>query len=412
MAKKITWYQTAQYIALLLVAVALPVSWRYALWAAVLLVAMSVVNIAVSRRLSIVPLRGTAVGPFLIVLYWLVLLATMLYSHDAVAGWEVLWRKAVLLIFPLGFMLTDNRWLDMRRMRGVAYAFLVSQVGVFAYYTVVAVGKVSSGGTVASAFGTAFNPDHHAYIALYVTVALAFVYHELHTHWGELPVWKRVLMIATVPMLIFYVVIVNSRAGMLSLYFLIVVCPLHFALTRRRWWQALLIMALLGGFTFGVEKTLPGHQPRVAQTIEDVAGDAPTDARVKIYGSGVSAALERPVFGYGVGDYRRHLTQQYADDAFDSGVSSHYNAHNQYVESMLAAGVLGLSTLVAMLLWPLHMAWRRRSKALCLIFLLTCVIAFNLLCESMLERQMGLLFIGPILVIMSLVVRQEEKKFC
>ena len=415
MTEKITWYRNAQYVALLLAVAALPVGWHYALWASGLLALTSlaaiVATLVAGRRLGVAPLRGAMLGAWLVVLYWLVLLASMLYTTDITTGWEILNLKAVLLIFPLCFVLTDSRWLTPTRLRLLGYVFLGAMVGVFIYHAAVAVGKMLDGSTLASVAGVTFDTRHHASTSLYIAVALAFVYQELYSHWEQIPALLRWSMLAAVPLLILYMVMVNSRAGMLTLYLLEGGCTLHYAFTRRRWWRAVLLAVLLGGFTVGIGNVLPGHQARVASTIEDVVGDEPKDARVKINGSGLKAVGRQPIIGYGVGDYRHCLVEQYGEDDFPAGVSAKFNAHNQYVESLLAAGVFALAALLAMLLWPVWLAVRRRSGHLWLVLMFVGIVAFNLLFESMLERQMGLLFVGLLLAIIALILRDEENKF-
>ncbi len=411
MIKNLTWYQTLQYLSLLLLAVTIPIGWRYALWTSILLAITSLLSLRITY-LKLNAQHSTLNANHLIILYWLLLLASMLYSDDSTTGWEILKIKAGMLIFPLAFLLTDRRWITSRLLRGVGYAFLASMTAVFIYHTSHAVGRILGGSTFGAAFGPSFDPRHHAYTALYLAVVLAFVYHELHAHWSELPSWHRGLMFAVVPLMILYMIIVNSRAGLLTLYLLEAACTIHFALTRRRWWKAVLMVLLLAGFTFGAEKALPGHQARVAATIEDMASDQPSDARVQINGSSTEAAFRHPLFGYGVGDYRHCLVDQYNANDFSAGVSAEYNAHNQYIETLLAVGLVGMIPFLGMLLLPLWSAWRRRIGALWLVAMLTGIICFNLLFESMLERQMGLLFITPLIVIMALIVSREKNKFC
>lgn len=415
MTKSFTWYNILQYIALLLFAIALPVGWHYALWAAALFALLSLVAAVagtLQRRCctaSSKHLPSLALG--MIVFYWLLLLASMLYSNDTATGWEILRLKAVMLIFPLSFLLTDTRWLTPRLLRGVGYAFLAGLIAMFLYHTAVAVRGMLHGASFGSVFSPAFDPRHHAYTAIYIAAALAFVYHVLYSRWQGIPRWLRIVMIAAVPLLIFYTILVNSRAGMLTLYILEAACTVHFALSRRRWWQAAIMALLLAGFTVGVEHALPGHGSRVVDTIEDVTSDEPSDARVMINGSSLDAALKQPVLGYGVGDYRHCLVEQFNEDDWEYGVTNEFNAHNQYVETVLAIGFVGMLPFLAMLLLPLWTAWRRRHNALWLVLLLTFVVCFNLLFESMLERQMGLLFIAPLLSITALIVSTNENKF-
>ena len=412
MIKDLTWYNTFQYISMLLVAVAIPIGFHQALWMSGLLALSSLVAMVARRRVGNPALKGgLRWGLVFLAGYWLLLLVSMLYTADTATGWDVLWHKAMLLVFSLSFLLADTSWLTPRTMRGVGYAFLASMTGVFLYLAGVAVGKMIGGSTLGAVTGSTFDPRHHAYSAIYLAAALAFVYHELHAHWGELKPWLRGVLIAVVPLLILHIIIVNSRAGILTLYVLEAACTVHFALTRRRWCQAALMAVLLAGYTLGVEKGLPSHEMRVVSTVEDLVSDEPSDARVDINGSSFDAVKKQPLFGYGVGDYRHCLVEQYDENGWEYGVNAEFNAHNQYMETVLAVGAVGLLLFLAMLAWPLWQAWRRRSSALFLVLLLSFIVAFNLLFESMLERQMGLLFVGFALAVMTLTVSCEENKF-
>ena len=412
MMKNLTWYNKLQYLSLLLMAIAIPIGFHQALWASGLIILSSLIAMAARRRVGNTALKGgLRWGLILIAGYWLLLLASMLYTTDTVTGWEIMTLKAGLLIFALSFLLADTSWLTPRLMRGVGYAFVASMTGVFLWLAGVAVGKMIGGSTLGSVTGPSFDPRHHAYSAIYLAAALVFIYHELYNHWGGMKRWQRGLLIAVVPLLILYVIMVNSRAGMLTLYIIEAACTVHFALMRRRWRWAALMAVLLAGYTLGMEKALPTHESRVAETIENLTGDEPSDARIEINGGSVDAAKKQPLFGYGVGDYRHCLVDQYDENGWEYGVGAEFNAHNQYMETVLAIGAVGLLLFLAMLAWPLWQAWRHRGKSLFLVLMLTFIIAFNLLFESMLERQMGLMFIGFTLMVITLTVSSEENKF-
>lgn len=410
-----TWYNKLQFTAMLLAVAGVAIDWHVGLWTAlgfggvsvVCLVAQIATRHHVGNRALRAPMRW---GLLAVVVYWLLLLASVLYSKDLSAASDVLVLKATLLIFPLVLLLTDTSWLGSAHLRALGYVLVTALIGVFLYHIGVAVGKVIDGSKLASLLRESqFDGRHHTYTALYLAVALLFAYYELYTRWRVLPRWWRGLLLAAVPLMILYTVIVNSRAGMLVLYAIEAFCVLHFAITRRRWGWALLLAALLAGYTVGVEKALPGHSERIAKTVSDVS----SDVRIQIYENDLDVSMESPIVGYGAGDYQQELNDEYKT----KGKKYHFNAHNQYFESLLSTGFVGLAVLLFWLFWPLWLAWRAvrrrmmRGAAFWIVFMLTFCIAFNFMFESMLERQMGLLFIGALLPIMTLIVNCEQNKF-
>ena len=159
MTKDLTWYNTFQYISMLLVAVAIPIGFHQALWMSGLLALSSLVAMAARRRVGNPAMKGgLRWGLVFLAGYWLLLLVSMLYTADTATGWDVLWHKAMLLVFSLSFLLADTSWLTPRTMRGVGYAFLASMTGVFLYLAGVAVGKMIGGSTLGAVTGSTFDP--------------------------------------------------------------------------------------------------------------------------------------------------------------------------------------------------------------------------------------------------------------
>lgn len=411
--KSLLWYDKLQYAAMMAMAVAMPIGFHVGLWAALALAVMSVVKMVASRRVGNPSLSWAMRIPLIsIAVYWLLHLVSVSYGGDVSVGMRVVELKAVLLIFSMSFLLTDMTYLDTRHIRWLFYALAGSVVCVFCYFVVVAIGRLGDGASWASVTNSSFDSRHHAYVALYVDTVLAFVYVELVTQWNSLHRWLRIALIVLVPICILYILLVNSRAGVLVMWAVAAVSFMDLAVVRRRWWLALCVAALFSGYVLGMGELLPGYTDRIQSTVETVSDteDDSTDARVDINRSAVSLALEKPVFGHGAGSYRSDLVDKYDADDFEYGARAEFNAHNQYVETVLSIGAFGLLFLLAFLLWPLFLAVKLRRQLLP-VLLITLVICANLMFESMLERQMGLLFIGYFMSLIVLLISKEENKF-
>ena len=135
--KKIAWYDKLQYGTLLLFTALIPIAWRYALWGAMLLGVVTIVKLVASRKIGNPtlnrPLRVALCGP---IAYWLMLALSLLWSEDVATGVVLLHLKAVLLIMPLCFLLSDTSYLTARHLRGIGYALLIGCVGAFLYFLV------------------------------------------------------------------------------------------------------------------------------------------------------------------------------------------------------------------------------------------------------------------------------------
>ena len=98
------------------------------------------------------------------------------------------------------------------------------------------------------------------------------------------------------------------------------------------------------------------------------------------------------------------LAKIYEETGEDYAIQAQYNSHNIYLDAMLTMGIPGLLLLLAALAVPTVMAWRRRDFILMsLIF----SFAFSGLFEAILNRQMGIMFVG--LFWMILLASQEVR---
>ena len=130
--KNMRWQDVLQFVAMVLMGGAMPISWHLGLWAAVLLAVVSLVKIFADlhdgkRALFNPTLNGwmkAALGAA--VAYVAIFAVSLLYSSNVDAGLNTLWHKAVLLIFPLCFLLTDTSWLKPVHVRIIFYALLVA----------------------------------------------------------------------------------------------------------------------------------------------------------------------------------------------------------------------------------------------------------------------------------------------
>ncbi len=409
--KNLSWYDKLHLFALILLAGAISVGIHCGLLAGAFLGAASIVKMVAQRRVGNSALSKPSMVAFLaLVLYVLLHIMSLLHGCDIHEGLGVIIRKAVLLIFAACFLLSDTSYLQERHIRWIVSAFWCSLCGVILYYAGVGVGKCISGCTLKEVVG-AFDPRHHAYTALYADSVLAFVYVILQSRWGTLKRWLRTALIASVPLLVLYMLMENSRAGILVMWMVAAMCILHLSLHKHCWKQGILIALLFTGYTLGVSHVLPGHTDRIAETVEKVAESTKDekkspDARIGINKSALTLAMERPWFGYGVGNYKTVLVGQFEEINYKTGVKERQNAHNQYTETILAVGIIGLIPMLVFLLFPLYQAWKKR-KYLLPVLLFTSIVCLNLLFESMLERQMGLQFIGYFMSVMVLLENLE-----
>lgn len=121
--KDLRWHDALQLGALLLVAVAMPISWYFGFWSAMFLALASLVKQVLRRRIGNPALDRKLRWPLYAMLaYWLGIALSALWSSDVYEALRVVSLKASMLVFPLSFLMTDTSYLRRRHLRWLGYA--------------------------------------------------------------------------------------------------------------------------------------------------------------------------------------------------------------------------------------------------------------------------------------------------
>lgn len=112
-------------------------------------------------------------------------------------------------------------------------------------------------------------------------------------------------------------------------------------------------------------------------------------ARVLIWESTASLIKESPLVGYGTGDVKQALNGKYKESGYLGILDHELNAHNQFLQSTLAFGVLGLFAIGLIFYFAFKLFISSKSV---LGKLLVIILLVNFMVESMLETQAGVVF--------------------
>lgn len=119
---------------------------------------------------------------------------------------------------------------------------------------------------------------------------------------------------------------------------------------------------------------------------------------------GVFSALEGHWWlGHGTGAGQIALREAYQKIGFQVGLERDFNAHNQYLETWLHNGLIGLLLLLAVFAFAFRTAWHQQNWLALwfVVFVMLC-----LLSESMLMRHRGMLLLA---VYLPLMLREDTK---
>ena len=391
--------EKVEYALMLLMTVAVAIHWTAGVWCMAALILVAAAKCIVTRKIGNTALsRSAKVSMWLMIALWVLHAVSALYSSHPDEAWSRAMMMLPMLLLPLLFLLDDLSYL--RRQHLSALVFLLAGVltvrfglmlcrAVYHYfYTGIPLGQMLD------YHEYHFDYMHHNYMSMYLIATIALLYAELTRYWTR-PSWHRWrwAVAADILLLAGYMVVMGSRSGLMVCALLAVACLMHLALVRKRWMSTGVVLAVLlvaVGTSYAVA---PRMYWRIVYSAEKMLAGEPGDGRQVMWQCGMELVKERPLTGWGSDGYWPELRERYRAHDFAEGYEpERYNTHNQYLETLLMTGSVGLAVLLMMVLVPAVASCCKPRRNLPMV-LFTIVYGGFLMFEVMFGRQMGLLFI-------------------
>lgn len=394
-----TWLERTEYALMMLMSATVAVHWSISVWCMTVLLVVAVVKCIVTRRAGNRTLsRGAKTSLLLMILLWVLHAASALYSSHPDEAWSRALMMLPMLLLPLLFLVDDLSYLRRRHVSAlvfllagvltVRFGLMLCRAVYHFFYTGIPLGQMLD------YHEYHFDYMHHNYLAMYLIATIALLYAELARCWHR-PEWRRWRWLVAADMLLLagYMVVMGSRSGLLVCAVLAVACLIHLALVRKRWVATGVVVAVLLAAVGTSYAVAPNMYWRIVYSANKMLAGEPGDGRQIMWLCGMELVEGHEIWGRGCDGYWEELRERYRAHDFAEGYEpERYNTHNQYLETLIALGVVGIAVLLAMVILPAATALRRRSRNLPML-LFTIVYGGFLMFEVMFGRQMGLLFI-------------------
>jgi O-antigen ligase len=191
--------------------------------------------------------------------------------------------------------------------------------------------------------------------------------------------------------------VIGARTGLVGFYAALIAGLFYFMLARRQVVAGLLGLALMAVAATLTFTLVPSMKNRLDNTRTDMqryrAGKDINHYSVSMRLEALKTArkvfTKSPIVGVGAGDIRPAIEAQYEQDRSPLLIENRHLPHNQFVETAVMLGIIGLLLLSLIFAWPtLYRAYELRG--LFAVFMVLCLVSFQF--ESVLERQVGLTF--------------------
>jgi len=336
---------------------------------------------------------------FLLFFIWYI--SGLFYTTDLHNGMLLVFRRLSFILFPLvlirpGEMIKNRTSLLLQVFSFCTFLYILSSFGFALYRSVF----FTDGSILFNPhpvdrdwnnyfFGTDFAfSQHPTYLAMYVILSF-FIALDSYFNKTISRLYRYLWLAAAVIMLI-SLYFISSRAGILSALILIpVYLIIQFRKLKRSWVSVLVVAGalLLFIFSFLHNERIKYYLPETptASVVEKLK----LDNRVPIWKSAIKVINQNILFGVGAGDASAEIRKAYKDAGYTEMDYDNLNAHNQYLETFVANGLVGFIILLSILTFMMYKAVSKRNLILGL-YTLTVLIFF--LFESILNRIAGVTF--------------------
>lgn len=342
--------------------------------------------------------------------YYVLCIIGLLYTSNLKEGFYELDKKITLAAFPVLFLFFQ-RELTLAQLNNILKSFLAGVIvcglisiglgfyhstnivhGVVTFRTAVNdfvyergdsfFEQVTQGGNYF--FGTYISPFIHTnYYGLYLSlgcfIAVYFFFVSIKKY--------RYLISG---FFLFCVLVLCDSRGPLIAFLLTIPVVVVLGVQKRLFKMALpfLIVAILLILSISPRTSLLFAD--LKHTMENVDYDSKesTMLRLVVWDSALDIIKENWLFGVGTGD-REDAMLSFTESRNKAAFEMKLNAHNQYLESFMTFGILGLGMMIVLLIAPLVHAFVNRDN---LFAAFQMIIGFNMLFESILQVFQGIVF--------------------
>lgn len=259
-------------------------------------------------------------------------------------------------------------------------------------------------------FYTSFSDFIHAsYFAMYLVLAIIFIL-VFYPTWYKAQ--KNILYSAYGFLVVFIltVFLCSSKLGILSLFICLPVTVLVKSGIKLNFRTILFSVLLLAATLFIAARLFPTPFNRINTMLSvsnkqiDKTSSESTAVRLLIWEQCFSLAKQHWLMGVGVGDANTRLYEAYVKNGLTGAYEHRLNAHNQYLQTSVGMGLIGLVTLFMLTCWQLIQAFRRSNFTGLMFFV---IIVLNFFVESMLQTAAGVLFFTFFYCFFNLVTERQ-----
>jgi O-antigen ligase len=323
----------------------------------------------------------------------------LIHSNNIHQAFFELEKKFSLLLFPISFLLTPK--LNQREIKIILMSFVISCLLTVIYCFLIASYSFIIYGDYSIFYYHKFSGIvgmHANYLSIYLIFSIAILVFINS---------KNILLTNHLEKIFFYIaliiltsaIILLSGRTQISLLFVGSSILMIYKLTKNNKFSSSIIkiVVLLSSLLIVIffspfikERFKSAINYNNEYSLDKKWGEG--QMRYLMWSSALELIKREPFMGVGTGDVQDELQKKYIENNFYSLTffkETRFNAHNQFLETTIGLGILGIILFILSIIFPLILSFKQKN-ILYGFFLIH--FAISCLTESLLERQNGIVF--------------------
>lgn len=283
--------------------------------------------------------------------YWFLHVIGLFYSSNSKEAGFIVEKKLSLLIFPLIFatiQLNEDSKLRIYKWFSslvIIVSILCLLFGIINYFTTHNIKSITLENTL-------FIDIHRVVMSMYLTIGLYFCFELYKSNIIKLNQILIYIIIATI-----HVFLMASRLYMAVYLLLLFFLLFKYITNKKALWKissvGFGIMSLLIFILYSKNELFRSQINTIWSSKQNSkATTNGVSERAFQRDAALNLISRNPILGIGPGDVTDSLVNEYKKMNWQIGVEHKYHAHNQYLQSFIALGILGVILLIATFFYP------------------------------------------------------------
>lgn len=379
-------------------------------------VVSTIVVLVVGRIRKQLSWSTSKLGVLFMLFYLAYLIGVFFTNHEDIA-YSYLEYKLSFIIFPIIFSLRPKE--GNYNLPIISTGLIIGLLLAISYGIINALLCFNIDGTINCFMTVHISPIHHpSYFMVFGLTSVLLAWKGINENWRY---YKLAWIIPyTVLILVLHIMTLSFAAILFLLAFGIIII-LAFIYKRFGWKSTLIGIVCLPIIAYlfvtktpkvenewvtakwYAEQYIKNPREFVKSTDYPMSG---SEERLILWTAAMENLKNFPL-GVGTGNVDDVMTDKLEEYGHSQLANKRMNPHNQFLQTALEIGWIGLVLLLAIIGYVLWLSWKYKSS---LLLFLGTSLAFNSLFESMLQRQSGIVFYTFWMCLITAIVLLEKRK--